>query len=294
MALIKTSEEIKQYLKLDVNFNPASILPFLPAAESEIVRVLGKDQYEELDTYYNAESVETDAALDALLPYVQRPLCWFAFMKGLDNLNVVITNNGLAVVSNPNLAPASTDRRNNLLQNCQDNAWDNMETLLEFLEENINDYPNWETSDAYSTQYQLLISSARRFNELYPINRSRLTYLDWRHIMKDVELLQMEPVVSKKMMDELKEQLKVDSLSEDNELILEKLQKALAYLTVAEIKDEKYRVKGMHYLMMVKAIMDAAPDDYATYASSDVYDADVTTYQRYENTSDSNLFVMGN
>jgi hypothetical protein len=293
MALIKTTDELKKYLKIDANFNPQSILPFVPAAEAEIIRVLGKDQFTALDEYYN-DGGEADTALDALLVQVQRPLAWFALLKGLDNLNVVITNNGLAVVSNPNLAPASTDRRNNLLQNCLDNAWDNMEALLEFLEENVDDYDEWKASDAYAFQYDLLICSARKFNELYPINRSRLTYLDWRHVMKDVELLQMEPIVSKDVMDELKEEIKEDDVSEHNLLILEKLQKALAYLTVADKVDPKYQVKGQHYLMMVKSMLDEEPEVYTTYASSDVYDADVTTYQRYENTSDSNLFVMGN
>lgn len=292
MALIKTTDELKQYLKIDANFNPQSILPFVPAAEAEILRILGKEQFDELNDYYNSNSPTPNAELDALLPYVQRPLAWFAMMKGLDNLNVVITNNGLAVVQNPNLAPASKQRRDDLMQNISDNAWDNMEALLEFLEENITDYTEWESSEAYTYQYQYLISSARKFNELYPINRSRLTFINWRHIMADVELLQMEPVVSKDLMDELKAEIKADTVSANNLLIIEKLQKALAYLTVAETQDEKFRMKGMHYLMHVKQLLDATPDNFQTYKASSVYDATIVSYEKYENTSDSNLFVM--
>ncbi|MBC8490462.1 MAG: hypothetical protein H8D45_30985 [Bacteroidetes bacterium] len=291
MALIKTTDEIKQYLKIDANFNPESIFPFLPMAETEIIRILGQAQYDELDTYYNGPGSGV-AELDALLIEVQRPLAWFAFLKGLDNLNVVITNNGLAIVSNPNLAPASKQRRDDLVQNISDNAWDNMEALLEFLEENIDDYSLWESSDAYAYQYRFLISSARLFNELYSMDRSRITFLKWRPIMSDVELLQMEPVVSKELMDELKTQIKADNVSANNLKILEKLQKALAYLTVGDQVDLKYNVKGEHYLMMVKTIIDTTPDDYPTYKASSVYDETITSYEVYENTEDSKLFIM--
>jgi hypothetical protein len=290
MALIKTTTELSLYLKLDAGFDPKSILPFLPAAETEIIRILGKAQYEELDDYYNGPGAGIPE-LDNLIPLVQRPLAWFAFMKGIDNLNVVITNNGLAVVSNPNLTPASPRRRDDLVKNIAENAWDNSEALLEFLEENIDDYSLWESSDAYAYQFQFLISSARKFNDLYTINRSRLTYLNLRPTMADVELIQMEPVVSKELMDELKDQIKADNVSANNLKILEKLQKALAYLTVGDKDDLRYKKKGEQYLMMVKTLVDATPDDYPTYKASSVYDETVTSYESYKNTEDSNLFV---
>lgn len=295
MSLVKTIDEVKNYLSVDISMQSKTIDPYIKPAEEHVIRLLGKDQYLELDEYYNyGEEGETDEALDALLPYVQRPIVNFAFFLGLSMLNVSIGENGIAVVSNSNLSPASKQRTDDLKADLEKAAYDALESLLEFLEENIEDYDSWSGSDAYAYQYEYLISSARRFDELLRIDRSRLTFLKWRPTMADVEFLEIYPVVSKDYCDELKEEIKSgDDLEEENAVILPLLQKALAYLTAAIELDPKYEQRGRHYLMEAKRIMDAAPDDYPTYRDSDVYVATITSYAKYENTEDSNFFVTG-
>lgn len=292
MSLIKTTDEIQKYLITDASFDPKTILPYIEPAEYEVQRMLGKVQYEELDDYYEASGTGI-AELDALLPIVQRPLVYFAFLKGLDVFNVSIGNNGIAIVSNNTLVPASKERIENLRKNILDSAFDALEALLIFLEDNIDDYPLWESSDAYAYQYEFLIGSARKFDELIKIERSRLTFLKWRPAMADVELLQMDPVVSKDLMDELKTQIKAGTVTVNNQKILPHLQKALAYLTASIELDQKYKNRGEHYLMIVKRLLDAAPDDYPTYKNSSVYIEDLTSYEKYENTEDSNFIVVG-
>lgn len=313
MALIKTNAEIKRYLVTDASFDPESITPYLEPASEDVIKVLGDAQYEELEDYYESESTGIDE-LDALLPYVQRPLAYFAFLKALDVLNVNIGNNGIGIVSNSNLAPASKERVENLRRSIRDSAYSALETLLVFLEDNIDDYPLWEASDAYAYQYEYLISSAKKFDEMCKIGGSRLTFLEWRPTMADVEILEMVPQVSVEFMNELKEQIAAGTITENNLVVLPHLQKALAYLTAAasqepslgegttysvtmrqfsDIQRKQYKQKGMHYLMMAKTMMDAAPDDYATYAASDVYDATLTSYQRYENDGNLNVAVFG-
>jgi hypothetical protein len=293
MSLIKSiADEVKKYLSVDISMNDKTIEPYIKPAEEAVIRLLGKDMYAALDEYYNGDN-ESDEELDALLPYVQRPIVNFAFFQGLSMLNVSIGDNGIAVVSNQNLTPASKQRTDDLKKDLERAAYDALESLLEFLEENIDDYDDWSGSDAYTYQYAYLISSARRFDELLRIDRSRLTFLNWRPTMADVEFLEISPVVSKEFCDELKEEIKADDVSEDNLLVLPYLQKALAYLTASLELDKKYENRGRAYLMEAKKIMDAAPDDYPTYAASSAYVATLTSYQKYENTEASNFFVTG-
>lgn len=298
MALIKSIDEVQKYLSVDISMSEKTVIPYVQPAEVEVIRLLGKELYAELDEWYNLGEEEgeegegTDGdALAALLPYVQRPVVNFAYHKGLSMLNVSIGNNGIAVVSNASLTPASKQRTDDLKADLERNAWDAMESLLEFLEENIADYESWESSEAYAYQYEYLISSARRFDELLRIDRSRLTYLAWRPTMADVELLEIYPVVSKEYCDELKEEIKAGSVSEENQVILPYLQKALAYLTAAIERDAKFANRGKAYLMEAKRLMDADIENYETYAASDAYDVDDTTYIKYENTEDSGFFV---
>ena len=292
MALIKTVDEIKSYITVDGSFNYQTVLPYIELAEDEVKRILGQEQYDELNDYYNGVNTGI-SELDDLLPYAQRPVVYFAFLKGIDKFNVNIGTNGIGVISNNNLAPASEKRVENLRTNISESAYDGLEYMLTFLEKNIDDYPLWEASDSYAYQYEYLISSARKFDELYKINRSRLTFLNWRPTMADVELLKIIPVVSQEFVDELKQEIKDDDVSVNNLKVLTHLQKALAYLTAASEQDMKYETRGTHYLMMVKTMLDAAPDDYPTYKASSVYDDTITTYQAYENDEDLNLAVFG-
>lgn len=292
MSLIKSIDEVKNFLPVDLSMQDKTIDPYKQPAEEQVIRLLGKDQYEELDDYHNY-SDETIDALDALLPYAQRPVVNFAYFMGLSMLNVTIGESGIGVISNSNLAPASKQRTDDLKADLEKAAYDALESLLEFLEENIDDYPLWEASEAYAYQYEFLISSARRFDELLRINRSRLTFLSWRPTMADVEMLEIYPIVSKDFCDELKAEIKADDVSEANAVVLPHLQKALAYLTASIELDKKYENRGRSYLMEAKKIMDTTPDDYPTYRDSTAYVSTVTSYQRYENTEDSNFFVTG-
>ncbi len=291
--LLKETDEIKKYISVDGSFQYETVFPYIEIAENEVKKILGKAQYDELNDYYNGPGTGIDE-LDALLPYCQRSIAYFAFLKGLDKFNVSIGNNGIGVIQNSNLAPASKERVENLRKNINESAWDSIEALLEFLEENIDDYPLWSSSSEYAYQYEYLISSARKFDELYKIERSRVTFLNWRPAMADVEKITMEPVVSKKMLDELKEQIKKDSVTEANQKILPLLQKALAYLTAfsQQKKNENIERYGMRYLMMAKAVMDASPDDYPTYKNSSVYDETLENYIPYENDEDMNIAVF--
>lgn len=291
MSVIKNIDDVKNFLSVDVSMQNKTIEPYKKPAEEEVIRLLGKDQFEELDDYYNF-SDEAIEELDALLPYVQRPVVNFAYYKGLSMLNVSIGENGIAVVSNSNLTPASKQRTDDLKADLENAAYDALESLLEFLEENIDDYPLWEASDAYAYQYEYLITSARRFDELLRINRSRLTFLNWRPTMADVEILQIHPLVSKEFCEELKEELKDGTVSEANQVVLPLLQKALAYLTASIELDKKYEMRGTQYLMEAKKIMDTTPADYPTYAASSAY-VELTSYAKYENLEENNFMVIG-
>lgn len=294
MSLIKTIDEVKNFLSVDISMQEKTIMPYIRPAEEQVIRLLGKEQYLELDEYYNfGEEGESDAALDALLPYVQRPIVNFAFHMGLSMLNVSIGENGIAVISNQNLAPASKQRTDDLKADLEKAAYDAMEMLLEFLEKNIDDYDSWSGSEAYAYQYSFLVTSARRFDELLRIERSRLTYLKWLPTMADVELLEIFPEVSKEFCDELKEEFIAGDMSEDNAVVYPLLQKAAAYLTASIEMDKKYENRGRAYLMEAKRIMDAAPDDYPTYRDSDAYDDTITSYAKFENSEDYNFFVTG-
>lgn len=292
MGLIKSIEDVKKYLSIDISMNTRTIEPYYKPAEEQLIRLLGKELFDEIDEYCNYGETE-DPELDLLLPYVQRPVVNFAFFLGLSMLNVSIGDNGIAVVSNSNLTPASRERTDTLKHDLEQAAYNAMESLLEFLEDNQEDYPLWKSSEAYSYQYDFLISSGRGFDELLRIDRSRLTFLNWRPTMADVEFRDIMPAVSKEFIQELKDQIKSGSVTGANRVVLPLLQKSLAYLTAAIEYNEGYETRGRQYLMQAKRILDAAPDKYPAYKTSNAYIANQKSYSKYDNTTGSNFFVTG-
>lgn len=295
MALLKTTDELKNYVAVDVNMQHTSLEPYLQQGKSQVVRLLGKTLYNALDVYHNNSEATEVPAYDSLIPYVQRCLANFAMYYGLSALNVSIGPNGIGVVSTDHVAPASKDRTDALKSDILNAAWDAMEEMLEFLEENIDDYSAWESSDAYAMQYDTIITSARKFDELLRIDRSRLKYLEWKPTMRDVELLVLAPQVGSDFLSELKTQIAAGSLTVANIAVLTHLQKALAYITRSQMMDENkndFERTGLNYLTGAKKIMDDSIVEYPTYAASDAYDA-VTSYKRYENDEDSKFFVTG-
>jgi hypothetical protein len=295
--MINTTAEIQQYVSVDINLQQKSVLPYIEQGKNQIERLLGKVQYEALNEWYNDiyQGDHEDATeYAALLPYVQRPLANFAIFYGLSALNVVVGPAGIGVVSNQNIAPASKDRTEALKKDLLDAAYDAMESLLVFLEENKDDYPFWEYSDAFADQYDVLITSARKFDEIIRIERSRLKYLEWRPVMKDVEFLTIAPQISGAYMSELKTKQEAETLTDADKEVLPYLQRALAYLTrFRSSNDENDKNIGTHYLMSAKAILDETPDNYPTYKASGVFKSPEKDYRRIKNESDSKFMWFG-
>jgi len=313
MALIKTTEEIRKYLKVDISEKESSFLPYVPdATEKYIKQYLGSDQLTELDEYYNDGEGEEDELLNNLLIHVQRALAKFTFLLAAPMLDLNISEGGFTVRSTQNQAPASRERVERFMQSLERQAWDNIEMLLAFLEENKDDYPLWADSDAYTMAMHNFINSAAEFDRLVPIGSSRLTFIYLRPAMDNVELTEIEPNISTELSAAIKEQMLSGELSEANEKILPNIKRAVANFTFSKIelkdmsgsmettyshhmifnqeKREEYKRLGKWYLGEVIKTIEASPDDYPEYMESDLYDPTSTSY---ENTQDSGIFIAG-
>jgi len=112
--------------------------------------------------------------------------------------------------------------------------------------------------------------------------------------MDNVEILRIEPVISKAMADDIKSQVIDDNIDEEYLLILTNIKRAVAYYTMfAETGEKKYEEMGNAYLAEVKKTIDGSPDNYPIYTASDCYVADKTSYSNFENLEDNTIFSMG-
>lgn len=310
--LFKNIAEIKNYITLNTQTDIKIIAPHVNRAEQKYIKpYLGKTLLAALTAYVKAEAPTEDPKLDALLPYVLSPLAYFSYAHAIPQLNVVATNNGFGVIATDNISPASKQRVDDLEQSQIEAAWDGIESLLEFLEENAADYTTWKESAAYTLAYRNLINSTFDFNKCVNINVSRLAFAKLRPEMDNIEALIIEKTVSSQLVDELMNQIKAGTIKADYKLVLTPLQNALANLTLGQhisdpetistvvmdvfsindAKRKRYTDLGNSYLNIALDVLKKNPDKYPEYRDSGLYSVDAVSF--YENTPESSIFLFG-
>jgi hypothetical protein len=294
-GLIKESSEIQKYVRVAGTFKASSFLPFVVPAQKKLIPYTGSTLLESLDNWYNSEKPETNDAYEALLPYVQDAIAKFTLSLAAPSVDTILTESGFAVVSNQNLAPASDKRVKSFIDSMDQLGWACVESLLQFLEANKSDYDEWTESDAYTEYYNNFITTAVDFDKIIRIDQSRLRFMQMKPSMDNVEILRIDPVISKAMADDIKAEIKEgNELSEEYLAIHTNIKRAVAYYTMfEETKDKKYEEKGDAFLAEVKKTIDANPDNYTLYASSDCYDSEKTSYNNFENKEENKLFSFG-
>ncbi len=142
---------------------------------------------------------------------------------------------------NTNLAPASKDRVQNFINSMLELGWNEIEKLmLRFLEENKEDYDEWVNSSAYTIYTENFIKTAVEFDKIIRIDQSRLRFMQMKPSIDNVEILRIEPVISKDMSDYIKSEINSDEeLSEAYAAIIKNIQRAVAYYTMFEETKEK-------------------------------------------------------
>jgi hypothetical protein len=236
MALIKTIDELKLYINVDVNMKFSKMKPHIEEAESIfIIPLLGKDFYEEvLEAYTAAPSPALTADLVALLPYIQKALACYAGFVGSDELGVALGDLGFQQQSNTNSQPAPMGKVTNLklkYLNSGDRAAD---FLLEFLEfaaiipdggdEEDRLYKTWYDSDANTALSGAIVYKTSIANKYIDIGDSRRVFLRLKKRIKDIEAVYVKRMICKDQYDVIIAHIRAGTLTINERALIEKLE----------------------------------------------------------------------
>lgn len=296
MSLFKDITDFKKYVKLnkDVDFDNA-LAPYEPdAARKYILKHLGKDLYAEIEEYYNTTPNTADAALDALLPYVQSALARFTLLLASPSLDINIGTTGYTTQSTTNMVAASGNRVDKLDKSLERLGWDAIESMLAFLEENKDDYDSWVSSPAYTMNITGLVNSAEDFNKEHDIDNSRLRFIFYRPAIKRVETLYIKPAISSELFNEIVEEIKEADISEANQTLLDLLRTAIVMFVMSETRNDSFQANAEAFLSEAKKLLDANEDDYPSYVSSSVYRGGADAQpEQFLNVAENKFFVAG-
>jgi hypothetical protein len=303
--LFKTIDDVKLYIKVNGTVDIRNLEPFGNDAQEKYLRpFLGATLFTELTTYtddneavpeWNSITPEdVKNYLEQLLPFAKNALAKFIFVLSSPITDLQITDGGFQVIMNQNMAPASAERVKKFTEGLEVQGYDCIETMLRFLEAKVDQYPSWKSSEAYTRELRNFINSAEEFNKYVNIGSSRLTFLRWRNTIDNVEILQVDPVISPDLASKIRLQIQEKEVSDANKKILPYLCRAVAnFAASVELQDPKFERLGEHYLGEARKIMDASVDDYPEYKASTAYSTTRTSYAPYENSSDTGFFVFG-
>lgn len=230
--LVRPISEIKQYVKLNYTFNHGDLDPTLQRAENKfMVKYLGREQYDILVEANNTDALTEDQ--EKLLHYASGALYNYAILLALPGLNVQISGMGITQQHTDKSKPAFQHAVRALEESLKDAAYDWLESMLDYLEENEDDFPYWVDSDAYTRNKESFINTAARFNECYNIQYKIQTFHAIKPIIYDMECFTILPIIGQTFFDELKTEILEKNISAVNKPVINFIQKALANYTIA-------------------------------------------------------------
>lgn len=232
----KTVDDIKTFISVTKAYSlPEFETRIQYSLDQYIVKWIGKAQLAALDAAYQLDPTPPlSTAQEELLIRLQLPLANFVFYEHIPFAQLTVDDSGIARKENENYKAAYQNQIELLRRNTLQTAYNSLETLLQFLEDNEGDYPLWVANSGYALNKSMLINKATVFNDNYSIEMSRLVFKRFVPTMIDVECFEIVPTLGQAYYDELKAAIANKTpLNASAVILLGYVQKAVAYFTIA-------------------------------------------------------------
>jgi len=234
--LFKTIEEFKKQLPVGAEVELKDLTPSIEQkAERDflIPYGLGTSLYNVLNAAYNSNTPLV-AIYTALLPYAQAAIANYAYMRYLPFAQVVINKEGVRITKSETSSTAFEWQIKQLSAELNESAWQAIEALLKFVETNVSDYPQWQTSTAYTYFTEGFIRNTTQFNDLVKINESRRLFNAMRYIMRRHQAA-IKSITGDTLYAEILAQVQPGgTVTSDNEKLLDFICPTIAYLTASD------------------------------------------------------------
>lgn len=233
MAIFNTIDELKTTVKINASSPFENWLIYIGDARDQfLVPYLGFEIVDKLEQLDAVSTSDEDKKYINILPMVRRVLGPFAVSLSTDEMSIRTGDAGHTVEKSDKVAPASDAKIARAYESLLSRGWENLELLLEYLESNSNDYPEWKQSKFYKNRQTKYFPSSEVFQDagLIDIEYSRLTFEKLRQLIIRIE----ETEVADLLTAELEEQLFTNS---DDPKLLLLLKRVRAYIgsRVAEL-----------------------------------------------------------
>lgn len=201
------------------------LFPDIEIATEEVVEVVGEGIYKKvLDAYH---TTDRESVYGKLVTYFQRPISLLAYLSYASNSDISHEDSGRKV---------KIDKESESMpwewQIARDDAallrkaTKAIDRLINELDKHIEQLPEWKESEQRKGLDRLFVKNAREFDDVVPIDRSRVFYIRVLSFVKR-EDAGLSAFIGSERFLEIKEQLVNGNLSEDNTRVVDLCRKII-------------------------------------------------------------------
>jgi hypothetical protein len=311
---IADKNTLASFLRISKDFNFDDFKSTLAHAQRRYIRkILGKELYNKCFDSDNPMDPDLMATLTAQINPALAQLAYFLYVS-IHQVN--ISSGGIHALEGDTQKRPYRWQIEMLEISLLQNGHNLLESLIEFLDDNIEDFELWKESRFYKRNTSMLLSSSADLEEFLPKYSGRLVYMALFDSIQYIEDFTVRPLLCD-YYDELvakKHKKEESELSDSDNLILPFLLNAISRLSVAhgmhtlsveinvfgvieQKKDDRnahlmfeqsspenrqlivnsMRTSGQNYLDKVKQLIHKNIDDFETYKESPCYVAESST-----------------
>lgn len=253
--LINNTDDISRRVTIDSDLIFARIQPCVYTAQQLLGRFLGPIVAQLAEK--NGSATEPTTAEKALIEQIKPVLACFSVLKYVDGGNASVGNLGVMRNGNDSQKDAFEWQHEGLRSSLLNDAWTDLEALLEWLEARADNYPAYR--DFLELQPVTIMPYARIFNQYYHIGGSRVIFQTLLPLIRTIEKRKIVPALTPQLHATL---AGGTALSDEQKNVLELARSALAYAVMARATAERVVFTGDRGVM-VNAISQFATINYA-------------------------------
>lgn len=232
MVQLINKETLKLRVPISAGVEYSHLSPFIDTVERNYIKkLLGTDLYNRLSYYNNGSGSGTGdlkTSVEALLNLVQGAIGNIAVWKWLPVGTLNIGSSGIFRNETETQKSSFKYQEDKLYDSFKENGFNLLDDCLQYIEDNLADFPEFQSSSYYTTFKNLLLYTCAQFQDGVDISQSRLVFLKLKPYIQKAEDFEVAPMLGKEQYDDLLAGIRANSLTAYETTLLGYLRKAIA------------------------------------------------------------------
>jgi len=274
--LIASIEDFTKSIPTATGSKWTDLVSFYNSADATIKALLvGTNLYDYIEALEDGEDLKTTLC---------NLIAFQLYKNAIPFVDLIQTNNGFAVISNSNQAPASKERVERLILWCEQSIDLHTDLLIMQLMSSEAALAEWIKFKSFKTLTNCIFLTGIDFAS-YSKYSTRADFLKMKPLILAAQKNDLSERLSIDYVAELIDQIRTNSLTETNEQVVDSCKLVLAKYA------EKEEHEAEELLTQIVVMMEKTLTDYPTYAASAEYALKIAP--KYQNKATDPTFFFG-